>query len=348
MAYRMPRPGHLEVHSGQRGFAAFVWAAFGLLLVGHMTMTVFESGWSNDLLGGVFGIALLAGLGLLVFRNDSWQVTPHGVQLAGEKQPRADVVVDRLRLEVELHTSANNTGTAGRQVVYYAIEAMVHEQGRGHAIEIDSFRSEAKARQAAEAIALHMGWPLEDAIGDREEIRTPDEMNRLAEHKPAPTEPPPAGLRVEARRGQEVLIVEGLFQQRQRKMLPIVGVGMFTTSVITAALLWSTLGEAAPLAVGLVLLCDVIGFAALVAAWHVEAELSVEHGVVRRRLHVGPVHVQTKAMDLREVERVRVQTKERLARGCVLVSDDATLRVGQALEKPALLWLQAWLESRIP
>jgi hypothetical protein len=34
--------------------------------------------------------------------------------------------------------------------------------------------------------------------------------------------------------------------------------------------------------------------------------------------------------------------------GCVLVSDDAAMRAGQALEKPALLWLQEWLEGRIP
>jgi len=34
--------------------------------------------------------------------------------------------------------------------------------------------------------------------------------------------------------------------------------------------------------------------------------------------------------------------------GCVLISNDATLRVGRAFEKPALLWLQEWLESRIP
>ena len=349
MAYRFPRAGHLEICTPQPSFAPFAWSAFGLLLAVHLGLAIYEHGGSADLLGPALGVIGCTGMARISRRTDRWEATREGAHLPGESSlaPRP---VDRVRLRIELLGAAPNVGAKAGPVVRYVVEAMVGDRQDERALTIERSVSETRARQVAEAVAIQMGWALEDTLGDFEELRLPDEMSRRAERKPAPTEPPPRGVRVDVRHGEEVVLVEDEFPEAFRRRIPIVATGTAAASLATAAALWTLLGVTSVtlgIGSGLVVVAGA-AIALRLAPCRLASEISVQQGVLHRRLALGPCVVQTKEVDLRRVERVRVQTLEPLTRGCAVVSDDTTLRAGRSLEKPALLWLQAWIQSRIP
>ena len=190
-----------------------------------------------------------------------------------------------------------------------------------------------------------MLWPLEDVIGDESEIRSPDALYLRADRKPDPLEPPPEGISLCDREGEKILVLGGLFSNEQQRFLPV-AIGGWIASGIAAALLVTEPMRA--VAVAAILIGEGLLVGALLAMNHVEDELSVQQGRIHRHLHLGSIRYHSAELDLRKVERVRVQTRDAVVQGCVLVCDDKTLRLGRRLEKPALEWLRDWVQARLP
>ena len=181
------------------------------------------------------------------------------------------------------------SGAKGGHVAY-GVDLLLEGDRRRDALRVLTAPSEPVARQAAEAIAAHMSWPFEDAIGDEIEVRAHDEIDQRPERKPEPDTAPPAGITRRDCNGSPGLALRGLLTE----------------------------------------------------------QVVVEQGILRRRLRLGPLPLPTREIDLRRVERIRVQTRVREVRGCVLVSNAETLRLGRGLEREALHWLRAWIQSRLP
>ena len=223
------------------------------------------------------------------------------------------------------------------------------EAGEADTIRVMTSTSEPVARQAAEEVARHMLWPLEDVIGDDAEIRSPDALDLRADRKPEPTKPPPQGIAVLTRNGETVLGLSGLFSATQRQFLPIAIGGSIAPSIIAALLVTQMLtGSMMTFAVASILLGESILVGGLIGLSRIKTELSVQQGRFYQDRYIGPVRVFSAELDLRKLERVRVQTRDPVTQGCVLVCDDQTLRIGRGLEKPALEWLRDWTQSRLP
>lgn len=351
MAYRLPRPGVLEVYTEGRRMAILLLGAFGLVVAGALAWTLISSGWQSEMWGAVAFTAIVGGFGAFALRGEACTLTPEGIRHAREGStsgPTIPVLEVRIDLEV---TQPASSGVSRRRFDYCVdlVLDATNDAGDPDTIRVFSSTVEPVARQAAEEIAFHMLWPLEDAIGDEAEIRSPDALGLRADRKPDPQEPPPAGITLSDRNGETILVLGGLFSEDQRRMLPV-AIGGSVASSIAAAVLVMTIATGPMLGIAIVaiLLADGLLVGGLLAANSVESELSVQQGFVHRHYHVGPVRVHSAVLDLRKVERVRVQTKDPVVQGCVLVCDDTTLRLGRGLEKPALEWLRDWVQSRLP
>jgi hypothetical protein len=351
MAYRIPRPGVLEVYTEGRRLAILVLGAFGLVVAGVLAWTAMTSGWQSEMWGAVAVTALVGGFGAFALRPEETTLTSEGirpVQGGSVSGPLVPVLEVRMDLEV---TQPINSGIS-RPRLDYCVDLVLdatNESGEQDTIRVFSSASEPVARQAAEEIALKMLWPLEDVIGDEVEIRSPDALNFRADRKPDPQEPPPAGITQFDRNGETVLVLAGLFSEDQRRFFPV-AIGGSVASCVAAALLVTTMlsGPMLGAVIAAILIGDGLLVAGLLASNSVQSELSVQQGIVHRHFHVGPIRVHSAELDLRKVERVRVQTKDPVAQGCVLVCDDTTLCLGRGLEKPALEWLRDWVQSRLP
>jgi len=107
-------------------------------------------------------------------------------------------------------------------------------------------------------------------------------------------------------------------------------------------------GSMLGLAIGTIVLGDALIVGGIIGVTRVRTELTVRHGSFHQDRYLGPIRAFSTKLDLRKVERVRVQTRDPVTQGCVLVCDDETLRIGRGLEKPALEWLRDWTQSRLP
>lgn len=351
MAYRLPRPGVLEVYPEGHRKAILALSAFGLVVVAALTWTAISSGWQNEMWGAVAFTALVSGFGAFVLRSEECTLTPEGIRHTVEGASSGPIIpVLEVRIDLEV-TQPVNRGVS-RPRLDYCVDLVLdatNEAGEPDTIRVFSSTTEPVARQAAEEIALHMLWPFEDAIGDEAEIRLPDALALRADRKPDPQEPPPTGITLGDRNGETILVLGGLFSEDQRRMLPIAIGGSITSSIAAAALVTTmATGPMLGFAIAAIVIADGLLVGGLLAANSVQSELSVQQGFVHRHFHVGPVRVHSAELDLRKVERVRVQTKDPVAQGCVLVCDDTTLRLGRGLEKPALEWLRDWVQSRLP
>lgn len=318
MAYRLSRPGTLEVRTEGRGLAG------------------------------------------LIGRGPRYEITRDGVRPLGGKvsamRPASRVTCVRLGLRTPSGDStaaaAHDTPPAAntaRSPLGYCVDLLLEGDRRGEVLTVLTAPSEPAARQAAEAIAAHMSWPFEDAIGDEIERRQPDEIDHRPDRKPEPDSPMPTGIASRSSGYSSGLVLRGMPPEKRSRLVPIAVGAVLTTTPVAVALAWSFFEGPllAPL-IGAILVADLGTVALLLGLAGSEEEVFVEQGVLRRRLHLGPLPLPTSEIDLRRVERIRIQTRFDELRGCVLVTNMDTLRVGRGLDREALHWLQAWIQSRLP
>ena len=348
MAYRIERPGTLHVYAEGRDAAIAVLALFGVVTAGSVGWNVLTTGWQNEMLAALGVLAFLAVMGRFVFRHDRHEIGPQGIRTLGrDAVARPDVRVDRVRVDVSLRRPSGDGRGAAR--VDYEVELVLDEAGRRDTLLVLSAPTEAVAREAAEEIAREMGWPFEDAVGDEPELREPDEIDRRAERKPEPTGEVPSGIRVLRHARGESLELEGLISPAQARLLPILGVGVASTTVLAAGFVWHWMEPTmAMVGIALMGLGDAVFLGILFGLRASRERVVVSSGLVERRVQAGPLRLPGRALDLRRVERVRIQTRIPLLRGCVLVSNDDTMRLGRGLDREGLRWLQGWLQSRLP
>lgn len=349
MAYRFVRAGTLEVYTEGRRMALVALGALAFAIVCALGGTVISTGWQNEMLGGVAALLLLAGIAGLVLRNETFRVTHQGVQHVGEDDlPRPDVRVTGVRIGMEMRASSSSNRQRSRGVEY-CVDLVLDDAGKEDTIRAFSAPSEPVARQAAEEIAMKMMWPFEDAIGDELDVRQPDALDRRADRKPAPTEAPPKAITVVTRDGSPALLIDRVVARRQKRMLPIVFAGALGATLIAAvaASMWLE-NPLVMTGIAMMVALDVVALGVVLEMTKAREEIHVDQGVLRRQLVLGSIRLPASGVDLRRVERIRIQTKLPMARGVVLVSNDETLRLGRGLDTPALRWLQSWLQSELP
>jgi len=352
MAYRLPRPGVIEVYTEGRHTAIVVLACFAAVTAGVLAWVTLTSGWQLAMLAPLAVVGLLGGVGLLVLRADETTITSEGIcPIDAPPHSEAAPRVLEVRIGVEINQHSHASGTS-RPRIDYCVDLVLDstsEAGESDVIQVMSSTSEPVARQAAEEIARHMLWPLEDVIGDDAEIRSPDALDLRAERKPEPTEPPPRGITRFERNGETVLGLSGVLSDAQRQFVPLAIGGSIASSAVAALMVTTMLeGTMLGLAIGTIVLGDALIVGGIIGVTRVRTELTVRHGSFHQDRYLGPIRAFSTKLDLRKVERVRVQTRDPVTQGCVLVCDDETLRIGRGLEKPALEWLRDWTQSRLP
>jgi len=353
MAYRFPNSGTLEIDAEghSRARAAVIVSGLGVTLA-LIWVATHPSVWS-------VGLAALASASVImtgrryVGRRTGWEITHGGVRRLGVGGENLDGArVERVRVDL-LPGSGIDTGLTENARHEYVVDLVWVANDRLEQLRAFSSTSESTTRQAAEAIALHMTWPMEDAIGDEAELREADALELRAERKPEPTEPPPEGIRSERHAGESSLVVDGLMSKKNRGRLPTfaVAASSLTGAGVAGTILFS------PVSIGATTLvagfagaigCVAVAFGIEAGLSRARARLTVRQGVLYREVHLGPVCLQTSQLDLRRVERVRVQTRTPAPHGCVLVCPETTMRLGPALDSPALRWLEMWIASRLP
>ena len=350
MAYRLTRPGEIQIYTEGRRLSGLMMGGLALVIVAAMGWTALQSGWQNEMLGGVFALFFLGGMGAIFLRSEDFLINGQGVRpLRQDTKGPVHADVERLRIDIETRGASSKDPNSRSGRVDYCLDVILHDAGGEDSLRVFSGPSEPVVRQAAEEIAAHMQWPLEDAIGDELEIREPDALDARLDRKPEPAEEPPAGILRCIENGETILALQGLISASQRRILPLIAVAGVSSGLIGAGFAWSVLeGPLASVAVGLMMLGDGLIVAGAWALTRVSEEVVVRQGIAHRQFHIGPFRLESSEIDLRRIERIRIQTRFAVARGCVLVTDDATMRLGRGLEGPALRWLRAWLESRLP
>ena len=354
MAYRLPRPGVIEVYTEGRRTAIVVLASFAAVIAGVLAWVTLTSGWQMAMVAPIVVVGLLSGVGLYVLRSEETTITSEGIRPADiprQTGPGPGPQVLEVRIGVEIAQRANTSARSHTRINYCVdlVLDSLSEAGEPDLIQVMSSTSEPVARQAAEEIARHMLWPLEDVIGDDAEIRSPDGLDLRAERKPEPTEPPPRGITLFERNGETVLGLSGVLSDAQRQFVPLAIGGSVASSAVAALMVTTMLeGSMLGLAIGTIVLGDALIVGGIIGVTRVRTELTVRHGSFHQDRYLGPIRAFSTKLDLRKVERVRVQTRDPVTQGCVLVCDDETLRIGRGLEKPALEWLRDWTQSRLP